>query len=70
MTRVNYPMKLSELIVEAQKALRKYGDKYVLLSDDEEGNGLHECYYTFADNASEYGTELYDLNMEDCIVLG
>lgn len=40
MSRVNYPIKLSTLIKEAQKALKQYGDRYVLLSDDEEGNGV------------------------------
>ena len=41
-------MTIDELIAEALKAKKKFGgNKYVLVSDDEEGNGYHECYFTF-----------------------
>ena len=44
MERVNFPLTLDQLISEALKAKKKFGgDKYVLISDDEEGNGFHEC---------------------------
>ena len=74
MERVNFPLTLDELIAEALKAKKKYGgNKYVLVSDDEEGNGYHECYFSFSD-----AVELldgctrapYDLRPEDCVVLG
>jgi hypothetical protein len=72
MNRVNFPITLDELIKAATEAKAKFGgDKYVLISDDEEGNGYHECYYPFGD-AKEFVREgeLFDLHPEDCVVLG
>ena len=71
MSRINYPLTIDELISEAIKAKEKFGgDKYVLLSDDEEGNGYHECYFSFADGR-EFMTEgLYGIPIEKCVVLG
>ena len=75
MERVNYPMTIDELIAEALKAKKKFGgNKYVLISDDEEANGYHECYFTFGD-AAELGDCCYcsvpgDLNLADCVILG
>ena len=74
MSRVNYPMTIDELIAEAKKAKKKFGgDRYVLISTDEEGNGYHECYFTFG-----AGEEMldgcmdapYDLSPEECVTLG
>ena len=78
MSRVNFPITIDQLIADALKAKKIYGgDKYVLLSDDEEGNGFHECYYSFSDakellagNAAIYTNAPYDLNPEDCVILG
>ena len=75
MTRVNYPLTLDQLISEALKAKRKFGgNKYVLISDDEEGNGFHECYYTFNSAAQAIDpcciSAPTDLALEDCVVLG
>ena len=73
--RINFPLTINELIEEALKAKKKFGgDKYVLISDDEEGNGYHECYFPFSD-AKEAILEgcayiPYDLNPADCVVLG
>ena len=74
MDRINFPLTLDQLIKEALEAKKTYGgDKYVLISDDEEGNGYHECYFTFSD-AKELldGCVFapYDLNPADCVVLG
>lgn len=73
-TRKNYPMTLDQLIAEALKAKKKYGgDQYVLLSNDEEGNGFHECYFTFS-SGNESMTGLIDvpndLDPLDCVTLG
>lgn len=73
-TRKNYPMTLDQLIAEALKAKKKYGgDQYVLLSNDEEGNGFHECYFTFSPG-NESMTGLIDvpndLDPLDCVTLG
>lgn len=77
MKRVNFPMTIDDLIAEALKAKRKFGgDKYVLISNDEEGNGYHECYFTFGDAAEVYGSSCgscgfpFDLELEDCVTLG
>ena len=74
MNRVNFPMTIDELISEALKAKAKFGgDKYVLVSDDEEGNGYHECYFTFGDAKTLYGSGCgfpYDLDPKDCVTLG
>lgn len=74
MERVNYPLTIDELIAEALKAKKKFGgNKYVLVSDDEEGNGYHECYFTFGDAkdlAGCYCNIPGDLELEDCVTLG
>lgn len=75
MKRVNYPITLDQLIEYAIKAKEKLGgNKYVLISDDEEGNGFHECYYAFtpASAAIVPYMDSYpsDLALEDCVVLG
>lgn len=74
MGRVNYPMTLAQLASEAIKAMKKYGgDKYVLLSDDEEGNGFHECYFSFTDGEQFNAPSINkprDLDMKDCVILG
>ena len=68
-------MTIDELIAEALKAKKKFGgNKYILISDDEEANGYHECYFTFGDTA-ELGDCCYcsvpeDLNLADCVTLG
>lgn len=74
MERVNYPLTIDELIAEALKAKKKFGgDKYVLISDDEEGNGYHECYFTFSPAtglADAYCSVPGDLGLEECVILG
>ena len=74
MKRVNFPLTLDELIAEAVKAKKKFGgDKFVLISNDEEGNGYHECYFTFGDAqelAGCYCDVPGDLELENCVVLG
>lgn len=74
MSRMIFPMTIDELIAEALKAKRKFGgDKYVLVSNDEEGNGYHECYFTFGDATRLYGSSCgfpFDLEFEDCVTLG
>lgn len=69
-------MTIDQLISEAIKAKAKFGgDKYVLVSNDEEGNGYHECYYSFSGGEDildvEAGVDYpYDLEPSNCVVLG
>lgn len=75
MERVNFPLTLDQLISEALKAKKKFGgDKYVLISDDEEGNGFHECYFAFGDAVEMLSGGIirgpYDLAPEKCVILG
>ena len=74
MNRVNFPMTIDELIADAQKAKKIFGgDRYVLISDDEEGNGYHECYFTFGDAkelADCHCSIPGDLELEKCVILG
>jgi len=74
MDRINFPLTLDQLIKAALEAKKTYGgDKYVLISDDEEGNGYHECYFTFGDAkelAGCYCGVPGDLRLEDCVILG
>ena len=74
MERVNYPLTIDDLIAEALKAKKKFGgDKYVLISNDEEGNGYHECYFTFSDAKELAGCHCqvpYGLELEKCVMLG
>ena len=74
MPRKNFPLTLDQLISYAVKAKEKFGgDKYILLSDDEEGNGFHECYFAFSEAKDLLsGGVRYpsDLSPESCIILG
>lgn len=67
-------MTIDELIAEALKAKKRFGgNKYVLVSDDEEGNGYHECYFSFGDAkdlAGCYYNVPVDLELENCVTLG
>lgn len=51
-------MKLSEKIVELQKALAEYGDIDVIYSADDEGNAYHESNYGGCLYARTEGGEL------------
>ena len=67
-------MTIDELIAEALKAKKKFGgNKYILISDDEEGNGYLECYFSFgAGRVLEVSCCFapYDLELADCVTLG
>lgn len=74
MERKNFPLTIDELILAALKAKAQFGgDKYVLISDDEEGNGYHECYFEFSpatELADAYCSVPEDLGLEECVILG
>lgn len=70
MTRKYFPITVEELFNECKKEIAKgNGKKFVLISNDEEGNGYHECYFTFSP-CDEYDNTPYDLDINDCVTLG
>jgi hypothetical protein len=38
-----------------------FGKKKILLSNDDEGNGYHECFFSVATNTEEFGLSYNDL---------
>lgn len=71
------PLSVKELYKECEKQIKKgNADKIIMLSDDDEGNGFHYCWYTFSaieDSISEFNDYLIDEKIakkEDTIILG
>ena len=66
---------VNELLKECQKLVKSgYGDRVVLLSDDDEGNGFHTLYYNFTidkENIKVYADEglFHDDNDPNTVVL-
>lgn len=65
---------LTQLCMEQCK--KGNGDKHVLISDDDEGNGYHTLFYSFTDSDTE-GFELLladehdgTHNKDNCVILG
>ena len=47
-------MTVRELLEHCRKQVAKgNGDKIIVLSNDDEGNGYHECYYAFTEEVRE-----------------
>jgi len=72
MSRINYPITIDELYeICKDKIAKGNGKKFVLLSNDEEGNGAHECYFGMSDAREWDGCLMpYDLDLKKCVVLG
>jgi len=53
-----------------------YGEKHILISDDDEGNGYHTLFYPFITDkktikeCSEYGLFHDNNNPDDVVILG
>lgn len=68
-------MTVNELHIECEKLIKKgLGDKEVLISDDDEGNGYHGLFYTFQTNQVEISACADDFhdndNPENVVLLG
>ena len=62
---------IKDLLKACQEQIAKgNGDKVIVLSDDDEGNGYHEMYYLFTENVAE--NDLWGTidNPNDKIILG
>lgn len=59
-----------------EQILKGNGDNYILISDDDEGNGYHTLYYMIEDNretikqCDEYGLFHDEHNPDDVVLLG
>lgn len=66
---------VKELLKACQEQVAKgNGDKGILLSRDDEGNGYHSCFYLFSEDVFEF-TDPEEMQMPakdlaNCIILG
>lgn len=66
---------VKELLEACKEQVAKgNGDKGILLSRDDEGNGYHSCFYLFSEDVFEFtDPEEMQMSAEDlaeCIILG
>lgn len=70
----NKPLKVNDLLKICKNAVDNgLGDKYVFISQDDEGNGFHALFFSFTTDVKNYADVLYQLNdedLEDVIILG
>ena len=71
------PMTIKQLLEACQEAVNKgYGDKQILISDDDEGNGYHTLYFGFTTDdpsiklCSACGLFQDDNNPDNVVLLG
>lgn len=59
-----------------KQILKGNGDKYILISDDDEGNGFHTLFHGFTDSDVDGFEYLLDLEhdrthtKDNCVILG
>lgn len=75
MERKQFPITVEALHRYCESAMiAGNGKKYVLVSNDEEGNGYHECYFGFSeaeDILTLPGVDYpHDIEIKNCILLG
>ena len=75
--RKRFAITIEQLAFMCTEQIRKgNGNKFILISDDDEGNGFHDLFFGFSENTKELtdGCRIpYDLNDEDLknyVVLG
>lgn len=72
---MNKGITVKELLAMCQKQIKKgNGDKHILISDDDEGNGYHTLFYGLDDNKENlrYALELEHDNhsLNEIVILG
>lgn len=72
---MNKGITVKELLNECKKQIKNgNGDKHILISSDDEGNGFHTLFYGFTDNPEDiraYEDVFYDnSNPEEIVLLG
>lgn len=62
----NKPLTIKELAKVCQDEIKRgNGDNVIMLSDDDEGNGYHYCWYSFTTPAELLdGLEDYDMDID------
>lgn len=68
-----------EITVKKLKALcdlqikKGNGDKKILISDDDEGNGFHSLFFSFTETVNDFKDAIYHIDekdLKDYIILG
>ena len=71
---MNKQMTVNDLFELCKEAIRKgHGNKNIVLSDDNEGNGYHGMFYGFTEVTEGFEDEIYDsvtTSASDTIILG
>lgn len=71
---MNRQMTVKQLLKLCQEEVKKgNGDKFIVVADDNEGNGYHGMFYGFTDANELYEDEIYDscyTKPEEIIILG
>lgn len=61
---MNKPITINQLKEYCEKQIKKgNGDKVIMISDDDEGNGFHYLWYSFTEIEDEY----YDISIDERI---
>ena len=67
-------MTISKLAKLCQQQIKKgNGDKKIVISDDNEGNGYHGLFYGFSTSLEDYKNDIYDSaeeNIDNLVILG
>jgi hypothetical protein len=65
---------VKDLLKLCQNEIKKgNGNKHIVISDDNEGNGYHGMFYGFTPCTEDFQNEIYDSNFsseKDTIILG
>lgn len=73
MSNNNHQMTINKLFKLCKEQIAKgNGNKFIVISDDNEGNGFHGLFYGFGD-ASEWNEYIYDsaeTDTKNLVILG
>lgn len=71
---MNRQVKVKDLLAFCKQAIKDgHGEKNIVLSDDNEGNGYHGMFYGFTEVDEGFADDIYDSHTnspKDTIILG
>lgn len=73
---MNLGLTVNQLLLACKEQVRKgNGDKHIIISNDDGGNGYHTLFYSFLDDKNELEYCLEDEHdgthtVDNCVVLG